>query len=127
MTIVIDGETFNVPIEGPIVRRFDFLDKYAERTEDGVLHRELIGVYKNYELKFGNPDDPAEYDRLIEKLSEPEEFHTVVVPDSVTGGTFSFTAYFSNVRDELRYSSGSQNYWTALTVNFIAESPARTP
>ena len=52
MSIVIDGTTYDIPILS-IKRKAEFLDKYAERTEDGILHRELIGVYFNYELQFG--------------------------------------------------------------------------
>ena len=42
--IEIDGVYFDVPFLS-IKRTADFLDKYAERTEDGDLKRELIGVY----------------------------------------------------------------------------------
>ena len=50
--IIIDGTSYDIPVIG-ISRKAEFLDKFAERTEDGVLHRELIGVYYNYQLKFG--------------------------------------------------------------------------
>lgn len=122
MSIIIDGETYNIPILS-IKRKADFLDKYAERTADGVLHRELIGVYFNYQLKLGSTTDTTEYARLWEKLTEPEEFHTVIVPDE--DGDYTFTAYFSNVGDELRRMKNAKNYWNSLTVNFIAKEPAR--
>ena len=62
--IVIDGQTFNVEVES-VRRTADFLDKYAERTEDGDLKRELIGVYFNYTLQLFGNGDTAEYDRLL--------------------------------------------------------------
>lgn len=124
MSIVIDGTTYNVPVTS-ITRRADFLDKYAERTEDGVLHRELIGVYFNYQIEFGSSAAPADYALLWTKLTEPTEFHTVTVPDE--DGDVTFTAYFSNVGDKLKRKSGSSRFWKELTVNFIAQSPARTP
>lgn len=68
--ITIDGVSFDVPVIG-IVRRAEFLDKYAERTEDGVLHRELIGVYFNYQIQFGSTTDTTEYAALWTKLTEP--------------------------------------------------------
>ena len=49
--IVIDGTSYDIPIKS-IQGKADMLDKYAERTLDGVLHRELIGVYDNYEIEF---------------------------------------------------------------------------
>lgn len=118
--IIIDSVTFNIPVIG-IVRRCDFLDKFAERTADGVLHRELIGRYFNYQIQFGTTTDVAEYAALWLKLTEAEEFHTVTVPDQ--SGNYTFTAYFANVGDVVRKVTGANNYWTGLTVNFIARSP----
>ncbi|HOJ01285.1 MAG TPA: hypothetical protein PLL88_06655 [Anaerolineaceae bacterium] len=121
--IIIDGVEYDIPVIS-IERTADFLDKFAERTVDGVLHRELIGVYFNYRLQLGSITDTAVYAALWAKLTEPQEFHTVTVPDE--SGNYTFTAYFSNVGDKLRKSQGIQNYWKGLTVNFIARSPART-
>lgn len=122
--IIIDGETFDVPVVD-MKRRADFLDKYAERTEDGVLQRELIGVYFNYQVSFGAYGDPNEYDRLWAKLTEAEEFHDVTVPGE--GGQYTFRAYFSSIQDQLRKSKeGGNNFWKGLQVNFTAQSPART-
>lgn len=120
--ITIDGVTYNVPVRS-IKRKADFLDKFAERTVDGVLHRELIGVYFNYQLQFGQAS-MTDYAALWEKLTEPEEFHTVVIPDE--DGDLTFEAYFSNIADELVKVDGATRYWKNLTVNFIAQVPART-
>src|SRR5512142_2537375 len=107
--IIIDGVTYDVPVAS-VKRTADFLDKYAERTEDGVLHRELIGVYFNYQLQFGsNGVSPTEYAALWNKLTEATEFHTVTVPDE--SGDYTFTAYFANVSDELKKTTGAANFW----------------
>jgi hypothetical protein len=123
MSIIIDGTTYNIPVAS-IKRKADFLDKYAERTEDGVLHRELIGVYYNYQLQFGRTLNTSDYAALWNKLTEATEFHTVTVPDE--SGNYTFTAYFSNVGDELVKNKGAASFWKSLTVNFIAQSPAVT-
>ena len=52
------------------------------------------------------------------------EFHEVTVPDE--DGDYTFTAYFSNVGDELLRKKAEKNYWKNLTANFIAQKPART-
>ncbi|MDD2921478.1 MAG: hypothetical protein PHQ36_04260 [Anaerolineales bacterium] len=122
--IIIDGVTYDIPVLG-ISRSADFLDKYAERTEDGILHRELIGVYFNYSISFGQTTNVAEYAALWNKLTEAEEFHEVTVPDE--GGDYTFTAYFSNVKAELRKKRGASHFWKSLTVNFTAQAPAITP
>ena len=121
--ITIDGVSYDVPVIS-IKRRADFLDKYAERTEDGKLHRELIGVYFNYQIQFGRTTNVTEYAALWGKLTEAEEFHTVTVPDE--SGDYTFTAYFSNVGDELLKKKLIGNFWKNLTVNFVAQEPART-
>lgn len=120
--IVIDGNVYNIGVRS-LKRTADFLDKYAERLENGDLERELIGVYFNYKLELEPGFDRAEYSRFWKKLTEPVEFHTVTMPDE--DGDFTFTAYFSNVADELLLKRAERNYWKNLTVNFIAKSPAR--
>ena len=122
--IVIDGDSFDVPIIS-LDMKCEFLDKYAERTEDGVLHRELIGVYFNYQLAFGRAASTAEYARLWQKLTEPVEFHSVTVWDEE--GEYTFTAYFSSVGHSLRKIKDTTVFWRSLTVNFTAQSPALVP
>lgn len=121
--ITIDGTTYAIGVLS-IQRKAEVLDKYAERSEDGVLHREILGVYFNYTLELGTITDTAVYAALWDKLTEPEEFHTVTVPDE--SGDYTFTAYLVGVSDEVRKISGVKNYWKGLKVNFIAQSPART-
>ena len=125
MSVIIDGITYSIPVIS-IKRKGDFLQKYAERTMDGILHTELIGVYFNYSIQFGSSLNTSQYAALWEKLTEPTEFHTVTVPDE-TGTPYTFTAYFSSVGDELRKSKSGVNFWKSLTVDFIAQAPARTP
>ena len=121
--LIIDGEKFKVDVLS-CKRTADFLDKHAKRTENGDLKRELIGVYFNYKLTVAPGIDRAEYSRFWDKITEPEEFHTVTVPG--TDGDYTFTAYFSNIGDELLLQRGKANYWKGLTINFIAKTPARS-
>lgn len=120
--LYIDGIGYKIDVLS-VKRTADFLDKYAERTENGDLERELIGVYFTYKLQLGPGIDRTEYARLWDKLTEPVEFHEVTVPDE--DGDYTFTAYFSNVADELLRKVAEKNYWKNLTVNFIAKKPAR--
>ena len=48
----IDGTKFMVPFS-KMTRKANVLDKYANRTENGDLKREVIGVYYNFEFEFG--------------------------------------------------------------------------
>ena len=62
--LIIDGITYNIPLIS-IKRTLDFLEKFAERTEDGDSHIETIGLYKNYRISIGTIEDPELYDALI--------------------------------------------------------------
>ena len=42
--LIIDGTTYQVPLVS-IKRTLDFLEKFAERTEDGDIQIETIGLY----------------------------------------------------------------------------------
>ena len=127
MSLSIDGTIYNINVVS-LKRAADFLDKVAERTADGVLHRELIGVYYNYRLALspGTNMTTTQYQAFWTAITAAEEFHTVIVPD-VDGTPYSFTAYFAGVSDELKKDYAAKSYWNNLTINFIAQSPARTP
>jgi hypothetical protein len=121
MTITIDSIVYEVSVIS-CKRTADFLDKFAERTADGILHRELIGVYKNYKLQFGSDASVATYNALFDKLSEAVEFHTIIIPDGYT-----FIAYVSGVSDDLfKAKDGEDPRYRNLTCNFIAQAPAVT-
>ena len=47
--ITIDGIDYSIGVV-KISRKANVFDKYAKRTVDGDLHREIIGVYYNYEI-----------------------------------------------------------------------------
>ena len=122
--IRIDGILYNIPLVS-IKRTADFFDKYAERTEDGDLKRELIGVYFNYQMSFGTIDDDSTYNALFDKLTEPVEFHDFSLP--TTGGQFSFRGYVSSVSDEIEKILSDTAKFKGLQCYFKAKKPARIP
>lgn len=122
--ITIDDQVFDIPMLS-IKRTASFLDKYAERTEDGDLKRELVGVYFNYQMSFGFIDDDATYMRLFDKLTEPVEFHDFSCP--TTTGTFSFRGYVSSVSDEVEKMFSDSSKFTGLQCKFVSKVPARRP
>lgn len=120
--VEIDNIQYNVPVVR-LDRDADFLYKFAERTVDGKLHSELIGVYFNYDMEFGSASI-ADYTLLWNKLTEPKEFHTIKVPDE--NGFHTYSAYFAGVSDSLVKIKGSAHYFRKLKVKFIAQMPARS-
>lgn len=122
--IKIDNQYFDVPMVS-IKRTADFLDKYAERTEDGDLKRELIGVYFNYQMTFGTIDDDDTYQALFDKLTEPIEFHDFEVP--TVKGVYKFKGYISGVSDEIEKILKDTSKFKGLQCKLTAKKPARTP
>jgi hypothetical protein len=123
--ITIDGTPYEMPIMEEN-RSADFLYKYADRTEDGVLHSQLIGVFFNYSgLKFGSITDQELYAAFWQKITEPVESHSVVMSDET--GDYQFDAYFANISDAVKKIKAGIVYWTGLTMDIVAISPARVP
>lgn len=121
MTIQIDGTTYNIPIVS-IDRKADPLDNYAERTQDGVLHRDLIGVYVNYDVVFGmSANDITDYAALFAKITEAVAYHSV----TFLGDTWN--AYFAGVKDKVVKDNGVNRYYRNLSCSIIAVSPTITP
>lgn len=114
--------SFDIPLVS-IKRTADVLDKYAKRTEDGDLKREIIGVYYNYQMSVGIVDDASVYNALWDKLTEPTEFHTIEIPDA--DGTYTFTGYISSVSDEYRKITEDGASFQGLTCKFTSKKPSR--
>lgn len=119
--IAIDGKYFDIPLVS-INRTGDFLDKYVLKTEDGVIHREVVGVYYNYQASFGKMETET-HAKLWEKLSEPVESHTIELPDA--NGTTVFKAYISSLSDDYLRILDSTATFQNLKCKFVAMEPAR--
>ncbi len=124
-TIIIDGTEYIVPIKKLTIKA-DALDKYAERTIDGELHREMIGVYYNYEIEFASGYRfPTEYKALWAKITEAEEFHTITLWNET--GPFTFEGYFANPQNELLRIKNGITYWKSMSVSVVSKSPTKVP
>ena len=121
--IIIDGTVYPVRIT-ELKRKADILDKYAHRSEDGELHREVIGTYYNYTLKIGVKANERDlYNRLFDVLSEPVDCHDVELPhDHVT-----FKGYFSSIQDGIRLVDDDGYTAEGLSCKLTAMKPRRTP
>lgn len=121
--LIIDGKTYKIPVKADINRSFNVLDKYAQRVQNGDLKRKIIGVYKNYTMNFYKQEDSnySEYEALVNKLTEPVEFHTVKI------GNYSFKCYITGVSDKMYKYENGKEYYSDLSVEYIAKKPWRTP
>ena len=116
--IVIDGTTYNIDIIN-LKATADMLDKYAERTTDGVLQRELIGVYDNYEIEFApSISKSGVYADLWWKITEPVPWHDVVFPTVL--GERTIQGYFANTSHQVVRVKNGVPYWKGLTTSFVS-------
>lgn len=123
--LIIDGVSYDIPLVN-IKRTMDFLEKYAERTEDGDIKIETIGLYKNYSISIGTIDDVATYDALIEHITDcTNRFHKVVLPDA--SKQFEFYGYFSSISDEVEKMLSTGAKFKGLTWKMTSKKPTRTP
>ena len=123
--LIIDGKKYNIPLVS-IKRTADFLEKYANRTEDGDIKIETIGVYKNYTISIGTIDDRNTYERLYEHITDvSNRFHRVVLPDA--SKNFSFYGYFSSISDEVEKVIDSGAEYKNLTWKMTSKKPYKKP
>lgn len=123
--LVIDGVSYNIPLVS-IKRSLDFLEKYAERTEDGDVKIETIGLYKNYTISIGIIDDAELYDKLLEHITDCENrFHHVILPDA--SKQFDFYGYFSSIKDECESILNSGAQYKELSWKMTSKKPVKTP
>lgn len=122
--ITIDDIEYNVPIT-KLIAAADMLDKYAKRTPDGVLHRELIGVYDNYDIEFAiSTRNSQAYADLWWKLTEPVPWHTVTFPTVL--GERSIEGYFANTQHAALKIKNGVPYWKGLSTSFVSRSKRPT-
>ncbi len=123
--LIIDGTIYNIPLVS-IKRTADFLEKYAERTEDGDIKIETIGIYKNYTVNIGLIDDAGTYDALFEHITDcTNRFHHVILPDA--GKQFDFYGYFSSISDEVEKVLATGAQYKSLTWKMTSKKPFKTP
>ena len=121
MALTIDSISYDVPVK-VLSRAADALYKYAERTSDGVLRSELIGLFVNYKVQCGmSAFNVSDYAALYLKITEPVTSHSV----TILGDTFD--AYFAGINDEVVRQKSGTDYLRNLSFSIIAISPARTP
>lgn len=119
--IIIDGVSYDVAIT-QLQRKADILDRSANRSEDGVLHREVIGTYYNYTLNIYTSNKKL-YERLFWVLSAPTAYHRVELPNDHV----AFDGYFSSIQDEVLRLEKDGTRYKKLTCRLTAMRPRRTP
>jgi hypothetical protein len=119
--IRIDGTEYKVRITN-LKRKGDVLDLVANRTEDGVLHREIIGTYYNYTLGIETGGDMDEYNDFWWVVTAPSN-HMIILPYA----TEEIEGYFGSCQDEIYFINADGMRVKGFTCNMVAVRAARTP
>ena len=128
--LAIDGKFYNVILPSNGVKRsFSILDgENSGRVQTGDMVRDIIGTYYNYSLEIEqDPQYPKDYDDLYEVVSNPVDYHTIIVP--YAQGIYQFEAYVTDGEDTLNFISQNNNFynWSGLSLNFVAMKPKKIP
>ncbi len=121
--INVDGTTYAVNIIS-VVETSRFEEKYANRTENWDLQRELAGIFFDYEITLGEIQDQDTMLDLYSKLHEYTEFHTVTLPHDA--GKQTFKAYITGTSRNLKKHTDGNYIWGGFTISFIAKAPQIT-
>ena len=125
MKFNIDGQEFDIIVKD-IRREFQVLD--SENTgrviSSGRMFRDIIGTFYNYTIKISAANiAPADYDRLYEIISAPQDFHVITVPYGQTSKTYE--AYITSGSDTIIAEGARQRKWGDMEIKFIAREAAR--
>lgn len=102
-------------------RKADSLDAEAYRTEDGVLHRKLIGIFMNYSVKVAIEEDLDLYDRLFDKLSEAKESFMIKLPNEEVAQE----RYIGSLQDGILRVTDRGTLYKDMSFNCICIAPTR--
>ena len=125
----IDGRFYNVILpSGGVKRSFNILDgENSGRVQTGDMVSDIIGTYYNYSLQIEQDSQyPEDYDALYEVVSEPVDYHRIIVP--YAQGTYQFEAYVTEGSDTLNLINNNNLYnWSGLNLSFVAMKPKKIP
>lgn len=118
----IDGQEYQVAVV-EMQRKGDVLDLTANRTEDGVLHREVIGTFYNYTLGIIAPNNPELYGQLWWVLTAPVPSHSIQLPYQPE----PFEGYFGSVKDNVKLVKPDGTFvGMGISCNIVASRPSRS-
>lgn len=125
--ITIDGIEYAVRIKYETLER-DFAIMEGNNSGVSITGRTIPDVYGTkyaYSVQVEpNPSNPSAYDAFYEKISEPVDYHTVVLPYGQS--TMTFQARILSGKDVFTGMMGGYNRWKGLSVTFSPIEPQRT-
>lgn len=124
--ITVDGITYRVLVEYDTLRRsFEIMEGNNTGTAiSGRSIRDIIGTCYEYSMTVrADPDFPEDYDSFFYKISEPVDYHTVVLPFGQT--TISFQAKITGGNDIYKGYYAGYKRWDEMELRYIPMQPQR--
>ncbi len=125
--IKIDGVEYDADVYiDEIEETFEKLSgEDSGRTQDGKMWIDMVGTCYNYTLHVVRKPGTslAAYDALFKALSAPKDFNTVEFPHDQ--GTMIFEGYITSGSRKLLRQIDGKNYWSDISIQFIAREPQR--
>ena len=118
----MDGNTYDVDVLN-LTRRFSITETGMKGiTQDGEIHRDLIGTYYNYTMtvaeRHGNR---AELDRFWEDISKPVACHVCEFPYGQK--VLTQRMYIQTGAQDIRWLEPGKTSWGEISIEFIAKNP----
>lgn len=125
--IKVDGTTYRVLVEYDSLKRsFELMEGNNTGTAvSGRSIRDVLGTNYKYEMTVrADPKYPTDYDSFFYKISEPVDYHTVVLPFGQS--TLTFQAKILDGSDVYKGYYNGYHRWDKMSLVFEAMAPQRT-
>lgn len=126
--ITVDGTLYDVRIVyGSIQRTFQIVEGTNTGTSiDATRIRDIIGTSYSYQMQIEpNPANMSDYYSFYNKISEPVDYHSIIMPYG--NETLTFNACIEGGTDVDAGMFGGQRKWKTLTVVFTPLTPQTRP
>ena len=126
--ITVDGREYDVYVTDLGLDE-EFINKYAERTENYEMQYELGAVYYNQSITFGtSSSDNLDFKELFQLLSTKSSIdegtgHNVEIWTPLGKMTFMMYPNKLSLKLLLLDKNNENSWWTGFTVTFIALKP----
>jgi len=91
---------------------------------DKTYFNDVIGTWLEYEIAIAIPlDRKDDYTTLYEKLTDPVDAHTFVLPYNQS--TVQITGRVENIQDSFVRLPGDARYWKGISFSVIADHPTK--
>lgn len=121
----MDGIHYNVVISSAPEREFSLTEGNNSGTAlSGRTIRDILGTAYGYQIGIEpNPHAPEDYDAMYEKISEPVDTHTIIMPYGQS--EIEFEAMIVSGKDELITKRSGRNIWGHMKIHFVPVEPQR--